>query len=101
MEKKTKQKKAPQPSDWKSLIQAFVGDVLERISDNVSKRIHTFIAQLKKRTIGAILILIGAIFLLAGIAILINAVLSNEFPWAGWSLVGLVAIFVGYRIFKD
>ena len=101
MEKKTKQKKAPQSSDWKNLIQVFVGDMLERISDNVSKRIHTFINQLKRRTIGAILMLIGSVFLLIGIAILINNVLGNEFPWVGWSLVGLVTILVGYRIFKD
>lgn len=88
-------------SDWKSLVQGFVGDVLERISDNVSKRIHTFIDQLKRRTIGAILILIGSIFFLAGVAILINTLLNNEYPWVGWSLVGLVVILVGYRISKD
>ena len=75
--------------------------MLERISDNVSKRIHTFIDQLKRRTIGAILILIGSIFFLAGVAILINTILNNEFPWIGWSLVGLVVILVGYRISKD
>ena len=97
MEKKNKKDQ----SDWKSLIQVFVGDVLERISDNVSKRIHIFITQLKRRTVGAILILIGAIFLLAGVAILMNAILGNEFPWVGWSLVGLVIILIGYRISKD
>lgn len=101
MEKKTKQKKVSPANDWKKLIQVFVGDILERISDNVSKRIHTFIDQLKRRTIGAILILVGAIFFLAGIAILINTILGNEFPWVGWSLVGLVVILVGYRISKD
>jgi hypothetical protein len=97
MEKKNKKDQ----NDWKSLIQVFVGDMLERISDNVSKRIHIFIAQLKRRTVGAILMLIGFIFLLAGIAILMNAILGYEFPWVGWSLVGLVAILVGYRISKD
>jgi hypothetical protein len=101
MEKKTKQKKVSKASDWKKLIQVFVGDMLERISDNVSRRIHTFIDQLKRRTIGAILILIGSIFLLSGVAILMNAILGNEFPWVGWSLVGLVTILVGYRISKD
>jgi len=97
MEKKNKKDQ----SDWKSLVQVFVGDILERISDNVSKRIHTFIDQLKRRAIGAILILIGSIFLLAGIAILMNTILSNEYPWVGWSLVGLVVILVGYRISKE
>lgn len=97
MEKKNKKDQ----NDWKSLIQGFVTNVLERISDNVSKRVHTFITQLQKRTIGAVLVLIGSIFLLAGIAISMNAILGNEFPWAGWSLVGLITILVGYRIFKD
>ena len=101
METKTKQKKASQSNDWKSLVQIFVGDMLERISDYVSKRIHTFIDQLKRRTIGAVLILIGAIFFLAGVAILINTIFINEFPWVGWSLVGLVTVLVGYRISKD
>lgn len=88
-------------SGWKSLVQGFVGDVLERISDNVSKRVHIFIDQLKRRTIGAILMLIGSIFFLISVAILMNTILNNEFPWVGWSLVGLVTILVGYRISKD
>ena len=101
MKTKTKQKKASQSNDWKNLIQVFVGDVLERIGDNVSKIVHTFITQLKRRTIGAVLILIGSIFFLISIVILMNAILGNEFPWVGWSLVGLVTILVGYRISKD
>ena len=88
-------------NDWKSLVQVFVGDILERISDNVSKRIHTFIDKLKRRTIGAVLILIGFIFFLAGISTLINTILNNEYSWVGWSLVGLVVILIGYRISKD
>jgi sorbitol-specific phosphotransferase system component IIBC len=95
----TKNKK--NQSDWKNLVQGFVGDMLERISDNVSKKVHIFFDQLKRRTIGAILISIGSIFFLISVAILINTVFNNEFPWIGWSLVGLVAILVGYRISKD
>jgi len=101
METKTKQKKASQTNNWKNIVQGFVGDMLERISDNVSKKVHTFIDQLKRRTIGAILMLIGSIFFLTSVAILINTILGNEFPWVGWSLVGLVTVLVGYRISKD
>lgn len=88
-------------NDWKVLVKGFVGDMLERLSDNVSKRVHIFIDQLKRRTIGAILMLIGSIFFLISVAILMNTILNNEFPWVGWSLVGLVTILVGYRISRD
>jgi hypothetical protein len=88
-------------TDWKGLVQGFVGDLLERIGDNVSKRAHIFITKLKKRTIGAVLMATGSLFLLISAAILINAVLGNEFPWVGWGLVGLIIILAGYLISKD
>lgn len=97
----TKQNKSPQQTGWKTIVQGFVSDILERIGEDVSKRVHVFITQLKKRTIGAILILIGCLFLLISAAMLINAVLGNEFPWVGWGLVGLVIGIVGYFISKD
>jgi hypothetical protein len=88
-------------SDWKGLVQGFVGDLLERIGDNVSKKVHTFITQLKRRTIGAILIATGISFLLISLVIFINTVLASEFPWVGWGLVGLVVLLAGYIISKD
>ncbi len=39
----TKQKEGVDFSEWKNLIQGFVGNVLERISDNVSQKIHAWI----------------------------------------------------------
>lgn len=88
-------------NNWKSLVQGFVADMLERIGDNVSKRIHLFITQLKRRTIGAILMLVGTVFFLASIAIIINTFLSSEFQWAGWSSVGLISILAGYIMSKE
>jgi hypothetical protein len=88
-------------TDWKSLVQGFVGDILERIGDNVSKKVHTFITQLKKRTIGAMLMATGVLFILIGAVMFINTVLVNEFPWIGWGLVGLVVLLAGYMISKD
>lgn len=88
-------------TDWKNLVQGFVSDMLSRIGDNVSKKVHLFVIKLKRRTLGTILMLIGFIFFLISAAMLINIVLGNEFPWIGWGLVGLVVILVGYVIAKD
>jgi hypothetical protein len=87
-------------SDWKILVQGFVGDILERLSDNVSKKLEAFMAKLKKRAIGAILILIGFIFFLDGFAVFLNFLFGNQFPWLGWSVVGLVVFWIGYKLFK-
>jgi type II secretory pathway component PulF len=88
-------------NDWKVLVKGFVGDMLERLSDNVSKRVHIFIDQLKRRTIGAILMLIGFVFVLIGLALFINALFSNIYPWVGWSLSGFVVLLAGYGISKS
>lgn len=88
-------------NDWKGVIQGFVTNILERIGDNVSKKVHIFVTQLKRRTIGAVLLLIGSVFLLISIAILINSIISEEFQWVGWGFVGSVAILVGYIMSKD
>jgi len=88
-------------NDWKNIIQGFAGDMLERASDNVSKKVHVFVAQLKRRTIGLALVLIGFIFSLVSAAILINAISGNEYPWVGWGLTGLIIIVIGYVMSKD
>ena len=100
MESKQKSPQKKQ-NDWKNLIQTFVANMLERVSDNVSKKVHEFILKLKKRTIGGILIFVGFIFFLIGVALLINAIFNNEFPWLGWIVSGLFVAIAGYKIFKE
>lgn len=85
-------------TDWKGLIQGFVGNVLERLSDNVSKKVHEFIKQLKRRSIGAVLLLVGAIFFLAGIAMFLNFIIGSQMPWFGWSVVGFVVFLAGFEL---
>lgn len=96
----TKRKTIKQ-NNWKNIVQGFVADMLERVSDNVSKRVHVFLDQLKRRTIGAILMAIGFVFVLVGIALFINALFSNAFPWIGWSVLGLVVLLGGYNMSKE
>jgi hypothetical protein len=96
MEPKHKEKK----TDWKSLVHGFVGDVLERLSDNISQKVHVFITKLKRRTAGAILLIVGSIFLLVSIALLINSFFSSEFQWIGWGLVGLIIVLIGRKMIK-
>lgn len=88
-------------NNWKDLIQGFIGNVFERLSDNVSKRVHLFIKQLKRRSIGVALLLIGAIFVFISIAMFLNFLFGNQFPWLGWSLVGLIVALIGYELIKQ
>jgi len=96
-----KKKSQTKQSDWKNLVQVFVANMLERVGDNVSKRMHEFAGKLKKRTIGGILIFVGFIFFIIGVALFINAIFSNQFPWLGWTVSGLVVALAGYVVSKD
>ncbi|HOW60865.1 MAG TPA: hypothetical protein P5548_03770 [Candidatus Moranbacteria bacterium] len=97
---KNKNKKEDK-NELKKILQGFASNILERFGNNISKKIALFINQLKRRTIGAILLLIGAIFFLTSIAIMVNTFLSDELQWVGWSLVGFVVIIFGYILSKD
>jgi hypothetical protein len=88
-------------NDWKNLVQVFVTNMLERVSDNVSKKVHEFMLKLKKRAIGAMLVFIGFIFFIIGFALFINAIFGNNFPWLGWTISGLFVAIVGYVVSKD
>jgi hypothetical protein len=56
--------------------------------------------KLGKRAIGAILVFIGFIFFIIGVALFINAIFANEFPWLGWSISGVFVAAAGYIISK-
>ena len=97
----TKQKEGVDFSEWKNLIQGFVGNVLERISDNVSQKIHAWIKVLKLRTAGFILVVLGAFYLLIGVSVFLNSVLGIILPGLGYVTVGVLAILIGTLMGKS
>lgn len=99
MENKTRHEKERQ-TDWKGIVQGFVANILERVGENISQKVQAFFDRLKKKTIGTVLMLVGVVFLLAAAAILINTLLPGH-AWAGWGIVGLVLIAVGYVVTKE
>ena len=98
MEEKTKQEGK---SDWKDLVQGFVVKMLEHVGDDLAKRAHVWIKQLKRKSVGWILLASGIVFVLIALSIFINALTQNLFPWVGYSIVGVVALAVGYALTKE
>lgn len=98
----TKQKNnQTKQNDWKNIVQGFVANMLERVGDNVSKRVQEFVLKLKKRTLGGALIFVGSIFFLIGAALFVNSIFENEYPWLGWIMSGLVVAAAGYVVSKE
>lgn len=96
METKTKRhKKEDNHEDWKALVQGFVGNVLEQLSDNVSQKIQAWIKMLKRKTVGSILMVLGLLYLLIGLSIYFNSILNPILPGLGYVTVGILAILIG------
>jgi fructose-specific phosphotransferase system IIC component len=85
-------------SDWKNLVQGFVGNVLEQMSENVSQKIHAWIKMLKRKTIGSILMMLGLLYLLIGLSVYFNSILGRVLPGLGYATVGILAMLIGYLI---
>lgn len=88
-------------STWKEMVQGFVANMLERVGENISERAHVWFKNLKKRTIGSVLMIIGSIFFLVAAALLINSLTQNLFPWIGYGIVGLATLAIGYVMTKE
>lgn len=104
MEQETKEKNQEcesDPGNWKSMVQSFVANMISRLSDNVSEKIQNWFIKLKKRTTGAVLMALGAVFFLVGVAIYINTILENMSQWGGYVIVGGVIFVVGYFVSRD
>ncbi len=94
-------KKETKGSDWKNLVQGFVGNVMEQLSENVSSKIHAWIKMLKRKTIGSILMVLGLLYLLIGVSVYLNSVLGQVIPGLGYITVGVLAMLIGYLISND
>lgn len=101
MQTKTKEDEKPDFGEWKNLIQGFVGNVLERLSDNVSQKIQRWIKVLKLRTAGFILVVLGSFYLLVGISVYLNSILGLILPGLGYVTVGVLAILIGTLLGKS
>jgi len=88
-------------SSWKDMVQGFVANMLERVGENISERAHVWFKNLKKKTFGSILMVIGAIFFLIAVALLINSLTQDLFPWLGYLIVGLATLAIGYVMTKE
>lgn len=94
-------KKTTNKSDWKGLVQGFVGNVMEQLSENVSNKINAWIKMLKRKTIGSILMVLGLLYLLIGLSVCLNSILNYILPGLGYITVGALAMLVGYLISND
>jgi uncharacterized membrane protein len=93
--------KKEKQSNWKQMAEGIVGKVFEHAGENISLRVQKFIGKFKRRVAGSLLLAVGITFFLNSIAIYINVMTQDLFPWLGYSAVGLVTIFVGYVMIKE
>lgn len=97
MEKKTKSSKKDENSnDWRNIVHGFVGNMLAQVGDNVSKRIHVWTTEFKRRAIGGVLVLLGATYFLTGLADYLSSTVGKNYPGLGAGAVGLIVISIGY-----
>lgn len=100
MPTKTKQnkKEANNQEGFKALVMGFVGNVLERVSDNVTTRVHAWTKQMKRRAIGGVVMVLGASYLLTGISSYAESTLGKNIPGLGYMAIGTVALLIGYLV---
>lgn len=88
-------------SDLRDLIQKFITNIVEHISDDITQKTNKWLIRVKKRTAGAALIILGITFLLTGVAVYANTVFEKVAPGVGYAIVGLAIISIGYLTSKD
>ncbi|MEI8344004.1 MAG: hypothetical protein WCF93_03585 [Candidatus Moraniibacteriota bacterium] len=98
MPTKTKQNKAAGHSDWKNLVQGFVENVFERLSENVTMQVHTWTKQMKRRAIGSVVMVLGITYLLTGLSTFAEATFGKNAPGFGYVFIGAIALAVGYVV---
>lgn len=99
MEKKSKNKKTS--SDWKNIVQVFIGDMLSKVEDNLSQRIQKFIKKIKRKAVASLFIGSGLVFFLTGIVTYASAKLDPILPGLGYLSVGAIVVSIGYLISRD
>ncbi|NTV41238.1 MAG: hypothetical protein HGA61_03105 [Candidatus Moranbacteria bacterium] len=100
MENKEKNDENLNHGEWKNLIQGFIGNVFERLSDNVLVRIQNWSRQLKRRALGSIIMVLGVTYLLTGLSAYFESVLGILVPGLGYAAIGILAFLAGYLLSK-
>lgn len=98
---KTNHKTAKEETDWKdtalSMIKNFFENFFSELSKNIKQKIELFIIKLKNNLISLALVIVGMIFLAAGLAVMLNYLIG--IPGLGYLIVGLVLVMFG-MLFK-
>lgn len=87
-------------SAWKEISQTFLAGVMAKVGGNISTKIQNWFKDIKRRTLGALLLLIGLIFVLVCISLYINTFVSEKANWVGYGAVGIIILATGYLLSK-
>ncbi|KKP68817.1 MAG: hypothetical protein UR66_C0003G0082 [Candidatus Moranbacteria bacterium GW2011_GWE1_35_17] len=98
--KTKKDSKKEESSPWKEMTQTFVSNILTKVGDNISAKVQTWFNDIKRRTLGALLLLIGLIFVLVCVSLYINTFVAEEASWVGYGVVGILILGTGYLLSK-
>ncbi|MFA6183491.1 MAG: hypothetical protein WC682_00130 [Parcubacteria group bacterium] len=95
-----KTKKEETGNAWKDMTQVFVSNILAKVGDNISTKIQNWFNDIKRRTMGALLSVIGLIFVLVCFSLYINTFVSESANWVGYGVVGILILSAGYLLSK-
>lgn len=87
-------------SVWKEISQTFLAGIMAKVGGNISAKVQNWFKDIKRRTLGALLLLIGMIFVLVCISLYINTFVSEEASWVGYGAVGIIILAAGYLLSK-
>jgi uncharacterized membrane protein YcjF (UPF0283 family) len=100
METKNKTKKTEKSGTWMELVHIFSASILSKVGDSISAKVQAWVKDLRRRTLGALFLLIGLIFILICVALYVNTFVSEEASWIGYGFVGILVLIAGYILSK-
>lgn len=100
MEKEKKNEK-PSGENWRVMIKGFLDSFAKNFAGsflgNLKERIEEGVAQLKRNLVAAILFVLALVFLLVGVAMVLDQ-LIGYYRGFGYLIVGGVILFIGLII---
>lgn len=89
--------------EWFEKVENIVGSFIRGLAggfaERINQRLHEFYSKLQKNIAGSILIMVGFVFSLIGIAIFINDLIGFS-RGLGYSIVGIGSLLIGLIIIK-